>query len=165
MTVTTIESDGFEIVDRFEVLGSSDSAEETAQAVARGVLGFSRHFAAKRPDLLFVMGDRFEMHSAALAALPFRIPVAHLHGGELTAGAFDDALRHSMTKLSHLHFVSSEGARRRVLQLGEEPWRISVSGAPSLDNLRHLRPLTREQIESATGLRLHDAFLLVTFHP
>lgn len=165
MTVTTIESDGFEIVDRIDVLGSSDSAEETARAMARGIVGFSRHLASKRPDVLFVMGDRFEMHAAALAALPFRIPVAHLHGGELTTGAFDDALRHSMTKLSHLHFVSTEGSRRRVLQLGEEDWRITVSGAPSLDNLRHLRLLTREQIEAATGLRLHEAFLLVTFHP
>lgn len=164
-TVTAIEQDGFNIADRIEVLGSSDTPEETAAAMGRGVTGFGRHFARSRPDLLVVLGDRFEMHAAALAALPFRIPVAHIHGGELTAGAFDDALRHSMTKLSHLHFVSTEQARRRVLQLGEEPWRITVSGAPSLDNVRQVRLRRRDEIQAETGLRVPDRFLLVTFHP
>jgi UDP-hydrolysing UDP-N-acetyl-D-glucosamine 2-epimerase len=165
MTVNTIESDGFEIVDRFDVLGSSDTPQATAEAMGRGLTAFAKHFAARRPDVLMVLGDRFEMHSAALAALPFRIPVAHLHGGELTAGAFDDALRHSMTKLSHLHFVSTERAKQRVLQLGEEPWRVTVSGAPSLDNLRQVRLRNRQEIERDTGLRVPAAFLLVTFHP
>jgi UDP-hydrolysing UDP-N-acetyl-D-glucosamine 2-epimerase len=165
MTVQTIEADGFDIVDRIAVLGTSDGPEATAEAMGRGLIGFGQRFRAERPTILVVVGDRFEMHAAALAALPFRIPVAHLHGGELTAGAFDDALRHSMTKLSHLHFVSTETARRRVLQLGEEPWRVSVSGAPSLDNLRQTRLLGRDELRARTGLQVPDRFLLMTFHP
>ena len=103
-----------------------------------GIIGYAQSYARIRPDIILVMGDRFEMHAGVLAALPFKIPVAHIHGGELTEGAIDDALRHSITKLSHLHFVSTEEYRDRVIQLGEEPWRVSVSGAPSLDNLRSL---------------------------
>jgi UDP-hydrolysing UDP-N-acetyl-D-glucosamine 2-epimerase len=114
---------------------------------------------------LLVLGDRFEMHAAALAALPFNIPVAHIHGGEITQGAMDDALRHSLTKLSHLHFVSTPEYAKRVAQLGEEPWRITVSGAPSLDNLRAMVLPTREQLETQFCFRLHPAPLLVTFHP
>jgi UDP-hydrolysing UDP-N-acetyl-D-glucosamine 2-epimerase len=111
------------------------------------------------------MGDRFEMHAAALAALPFKIPVAHVHGGELTEGAIDDALRHSITKLSHLHFVSTDVYARRVIQLGEEPWRVVVSGAPSLDHLRSLTLLTRVELEAQVGCSLEPAPLLVTYHP
>jgi UDP-hydrolysing UDP-N-acetyl-D-glucosamine 2-epimerase len=164
-TVTAIEQDGFEIVDRIEVLGSSDSPEATAAAMGRGVTGFGKHFARNRPDLLVVLGDRFEMHAAALAALPFRIPVAHIHGGEVTVGAFDDALRHSMTKLSHLHFVTTEAYGRRVEQLGEEPWRVTVSGAPALDQLRTVRLRSRKELEDQFGWHLGEQFLLVTFHP
>jgi UDP-hydrolysing UDP-N-acetyl-D-glucosamine 2-epimerase len=165
MTVMSIEADGFEIADRIDVLGSSDSAEATADAMGRGLSGFGRHFARSRPDVLVVLGDRFEMHSAAAAALPFRLPVAHIHGGEVTTGAFDDALRQSITKLSHLHFVTTEGARRRVLRLGEEAWRVTISGAPSLDNLRRVRLRTRQEVEVETGLRVPEQFALVTFHP
>ena len=111
------------------------------------------------------MGDRFEMHAGALAALPFKIPIAHIHGGELTEGAIDDALRHSITKLSHLHFVATEEYRDRVIQLGEEPWRVSVSGAPSLDNLRSLDLMDADGLESKFGLNLATPPLLVTFHP
>lgn len=165
MSVKAIETDGFDIADRIDVLGSSDSAEATADAMGRGVSGFGRHFARSRPDVLVVLGDRFEMHSAAAAALPFRLPVAHIHGGEVTTGAFDDALRQSITKLSHLHFVSTDGARRRVLRLGEEAWRVTISGAPSLDNLRRVRLRTRQEVEVETGLRVPEQFALVTFHP
>jgi UDP-hydrolysing UDP-N-acetyl-D-glucosamine 2-epimerase len=165
MSVKAIETDGFDIADRIDVLGSSDSAEATADAMGRGVSGFGRHFARSRPDVLVVLGDRFEMHSAAAAALPFRLPVAHIHGGEVTTGAFDDALRQSITKLSHLHFVSTDGARRRVLRLGEEAWRVTISGAPSLDNLRRVRLKTRQEVEVETGLRVPEQFALVTFHP
>jgi UDP-N-acetylglucosamine 2-epimerase (non-hydrolysing)/GDP/UDP-N,N'-diacetylbacillosamine 2-epimerase (hydrolysing) len=106
------------------------------------------------------------MHAAALAALPFKIPVAHIHGGEITQGAIDDALRHSMTKLSHLHFVSTQEYARRVIQLGEEPWRVIVSGAPSLDNVRAIRLFTRAELAARFALHLDETpFLLVTFHP
>jgi len=105
------------------------------------------------------------MHAAALAALPFKIPVAHIHGGEITQGATDDALRHSITKLSHLHFVATEEYARRVMQMGEDPWRVIVSGAPSLDNLKSVQFLSRQELEALLGLRLDRDPLLVTYHP
>jgi len=165
MTVEQIEADGFEVADRIEVLLASDSPEATAKAMGLGVLGFGQSYGRSRPDLLVVLGDRFEMHSAALAALPFRIPVAHVHGGEVTEGAMDEALRHSMTKLSHLHFVSTQEYGRRVVQLGEEPWRVTISGAPSLDNLHTFTPMGTEELEHRLGFPVTGPFLLVTFHP
>src|SRR5215213_260435 len=135
LTVKAIEADGFEIAERVEMLVASDSPEAVAKSMGLGAIGFAQTYSRLRPDILLVLGDRFEMHAAALAALPFKIPVAHIHGGELTEGAIDDALRHSMSKLSHLHFVATEEYARRVVQLGEEPWRVTISGAPGLDNL------------------------------
>ena len=164
-TVKDIESDGFEIGQRVEMLLSSDTPEGVAKSMGLGVIGYAQAYARVRPDILVVLGDRFEMHAAALAALPFKIPIAHIHGGELTQGAMDDALRHSMTKLSHLHFVSTEEYAQRVRQLGEEPWRITVSGSPSLDNLHSVTLLTVLELEARYGLRLEPSPLLVTFHP
>jgi len=166
LTVKAIEADGFEIGERVEMLLSSDTPVGIAKSMGLGTIGFAQAYARFRPDILVVLGDRFEMHAAALAALPFKIPVAHIHGGETTQGVIDDALRHSMTKLSHLHFVSTQEYARRVIQLGEEPWRVIVSGAPSLDNLRVVRLLTREELAVRFGLHLDETpFLLVTFHP
>jgi len=164
-TVNTIQADGFTISERIEMLLASDSPEGIAKSIGVGVIGFAQAFARFRPDIILVLGDRFEMHAAALAALPFNIPIAHIHGGEVTQGAMDDALRHSLTKLSHLHFVSTPDHARRVVQLGEEAWRVTVSGAPSLDNLRALALPTREQLEAQFNFHLHPAPLLVTFHP
>ena len=165
LTVNMIQADGFEIGERIEMLLASDSPEGVAKSTGIGVIGFAQAFAHFRPDILLVLGDRFEMHAAALAALPFNLPVAHIHGGEVTQGAMDDALRHSLTKLSHLHFVSTPEYARRVAQLGEEAWRTTVSGAPSLDNLRTMALPTREQLETQFGFCLQPAPLLVTFHP
>lgn len=165
LTVRAIEADGIPIGERIEMLVSSDTPEGLAKSMGVGLLGFAQAFGRIRPDVLLVVADRFEMHAAALAALPFTIPVAHVHGGELSEGAFDDALRHSITKLSHLHFVATQEYARRVLQLGEEAWRVIVSGAPSLDNLRTLRLLSRQELEQRFGLRLETAPLLVTYHP
>ncbi|MBN1887075.1 MAG: UDP-N-acetylglucosamine 2-epimerase (hydrolyzing) [Thermoflexales bacterium] len=165
LTVKMIEADGFEIGERVEMLLSSDRPEGIAKSMGLGVIGFAQAYARFCPDILVVLGDRFEMHAAALAALPFNLPVAHLHGGELTQGAIDDALRHSMTKLSHLHFVSTQDYGRRVRQLGEEAWRVVVSGALSLDNLRHVHLLNREELAKKIGARLANEFLLVTYHP
>ena len=142
MTVKAIEADGFEIAERVKMLSNSDDPAAIAKSMARGTAGFAEVFSRSRPDILVVLGDRFEMHAAALAALPFKIPVAHIHGGELTEGAIDDALRHSMTKLSHLHFAATQEYGRRLVQMGEEPWRVTVSGAPSLDNLASVKRLT-----------------------
>ena len=164
-TVDAIEEDGFEIGDRVEMLLSSDTAEGVAKSMGVGTMGFAQCYARSRPDILIVLGDRFEMHAAASAALPFTIPVAHLHGGEITEGAIDDALRHSITKLSHLHFVASEEYRLRILQMGEEPWRVTVSGAPSLDNLQGMDLMDRRELESRLSLQLQEDPLLVTYHP
>jgi UDP-hydrolysing UDP-N-acetyl-D-glucosamine 2-epimerase len=164
-TVNAIEGDGFEIAERIEMLVSSDTPEAIGKSIGLGVIGFAQAFARERPDILVVLGDRFEMHAAALAALPFNIPAAHVHGGEVTQGAIDDALRHGITKLSHLHFVATEEYARRVRQLGEEPWRITVSGAPGLDNLKSVKPMSKAELEAALGFVLDSAFLLVTFHP
>lgn len=165
MTIRWIEEDGFPIAERIDALLYSDSPEGVAKSMGRGTLGFGEALARTPVDLLMVLGDRFEMHAAAVAALPFKIPVAHLHGGEVTFGAIDDSLRHSMTKLSHLHFATTEEHARRIRQLGEEDWRVHVTGAPGLDNLRDFRPLSPEAFESEFGFPLTDDFLLVTFHP
>lgn len=165
LTANLIERDGFAIDERVEMLLSSDSPEGIAKSMGLGTIGFAQVYARSRPDILVVLGDRFEMFVAALAALPFKIPVAHIHGGELTEFALDDALRHSMTKLSHLHFVSTPEHARRVQQLGEEPWRVTVSGAPSLDNLCSIRLLNAPELEAQYNLLLDRPPLLVTFHP
>ena len=165
MTVKAIEADGFEVAERVKVLSNSDDPAAIAKSMARGTAGFADAFSRSRPDILVVLGDRFETHAAALAALPFKIPVAHIHGGELTEGAIDDALRHSMTKLSHLHFAATQEYGRRLIQMGEEPWRVTVSGCPSLDNLASVKRLTATALESRFGLSVTSETLLVTFHP
>ena len=164
-TVEAIENDGFKIGDRVEMLLASDSAEGIAKSMGLGTIGYAQVYARVRPDILLVLGDRFEMHAAVVAALPFKIPAAHIHGGELTFGAIDDSLRHSITKMSHLHFVSTKAYARRIEQLGEEPWRITVSGAPSLDNVRYMKMLTRAEFARSFGIKLAKDFLLVTYHP
>ena len=165
LTVQAVEKDGFPIAERVEMLSVSDAPDAIAESIGRGVIGYARALARLGPDLLVVLGDRFDMYPAAVAALPLAIPVAHIHGGELTEGAMDDALRHSMTKLSHLHFVASPEYATRVRQLGEEEWRITVSGSPGLDNLSSTPLLDREEMAAQFGLRLDRPFLLVTFHP
>ena len=165
LTVEEIESDGFAIHERVEMLLSSDNAEGVSKSMGLGTVGFAQAFGRQRPDLLLVLGDRFEMHSAVVAAVPFKIAVAHIHGGELSEGAIDDALRHSITKISHLHFVSTERYAQRVIQMGEEPWRVMVSGAPALDNLKATELLTRQELEQRFDLSLQSPFLLVTYHP
>ena len=165
LTVNAIEEDGFNIDERVEMLLSSDTPEGIAKSIGLGTIGFSQVYAHCRPDLLVVLGDRFEMYAAALAALPFKIPVVHIHGGEITQGAVDDALRHSITKLSHIHFVATKEYARRITQLGEEPWRINITGAPSLDNLQSVKLLTINDLEKKYDLSLDSPPLIVTFHP
>ena len=164
-TLSAIEEDGYEIADRVEMLVASDTPEAVAISMGLGTIGFARAYAQLKPDLCVVLGDRFEMHAAAVAAVPLRIPLAHIHGGELTEGAIDNALRHSITKLSHLHFVSTEEYGRRVIQMGEEPWRVHVVGAPSLDNLRRFQLARPALLQQKYGIRLTPQPLLVTYHP
>lgn len=165
LSVRNIEKDGFEIAERVELLLSTDTPAGIAKSIGLGVIGFSQAYARLRPDLLVLLGDRFEMLAAAIGMLPFAVPLAHIAGGETTEGATDEAVRHSITKMSHLHFVSTEDYRRRVIQMGEEPWRVTVSGAPSLDNLERMEILSPAELESRIGLPLQPAPLLVTFHP
>jgi len=165
-TIDEIERDGFQAAHKIEMMLSSGTPEATAISMGLATMGFARVFAQSRPDILVVLGDRFEMHAAAMAALPATIPVAHIHGGEVTAGAIDESLRHSITKFSHLHFVSTEKHAQRVIQLGEEPWRVTVSGSPSLDNVRHHEDLPIDELEGIAGIPLPEReFLVVTFHP
>jgi UDP-hydrolysing UDP-N-acetyl-D-glucosamine 2-epimerase len=164
-TVHEIENDGFRIAHRVDAPLNGDSARDIANAIAAGVMGFGTLFDRWRPDILLLQGDRFEIYAAALAALPFGIPIAHMHGGELTLGAIDDPLRHSMTKIAHLHFVSAEPYARRVRQLGEEDWRITVSGAPSLDNLHSIEIIPGDALRAALSIPGDEPPLIVTFHP
>ena len=165
MTVRSVEDDGIEIVERVEMLLSSDTPEAIAKSMGLGLIGFSQAFSKYRPEILMVLGDRYEMLAATLAALPFKIPIAHLSGGELTEGAIDDALRHSITKLSHLHFTATEAYARRVIQLGEDPKRVFVSGEPTLDHISTAPRLTPEELRKRFGIDVERPFLLVTFHP
>lgn len=164
-TVNLIEKDGFPITARIPVLQNEDTPEAVATAIGLGVAGFGHYFAKARPDLLIVLGDRFEMFAAALAAVPFNLPILHLHGGELTEGAMDDRFRHSITKMSHLHGVATQVYRQRVIQLGEEPWRVTCCGALSLDNILSIQRLSRAELESSFHLNLSTPPLLVTLHP
>jgi UDP-hydrolysing UDP-N-acetyl-D-glucosamine 2-epimerase len=164
-SVHDIEEDGFDVVHRVPIPLSDDSPRGIAEALGAGVAGFGALYARWRPDLLVVIGDRFEMYAAALASLPHRILLAHVHGGELTLGAIDDALRHSITKIAHLHFVATESYARRVRQLGEEDWRITVCGAPSLDNLLHLEVRGRAELLDELDLPRDACPIIVTFHP
>ena len=153
------------ICARVDMKLAGDSPEAIADAMGSGVSGFAHVFAQTRPDILVVLGDRFDMYCAALAALPFNIPVAHLHGGELTEGAMDDALRHSITKLSHLHFTATKEYARRVIQLGEDPWRVTVSGALGLDQLSFVKLLSVDEMSKMLDMDLHERPVLVTYHP
>lgn len=164
-TFTEIEAAGFTITKRLPLARPDDQPQSVAAVMGEAIARFGEAYAAVQPELLLTLGDRFEMHAAALAALPMRIPVAHIHGGELTFGAIDDALRHSMTKLSHLHFAATEESAARICQMGEEPWRVTVSGAPGLDNLRALELATLADFAKRRDLPFTQPPLLVTFHP
>ena len=165
LTYREIEADGFAIDRKVEMLLSSDSARGVAKSLGLGVIGFADALAELKPDLLLLLGDRFEVLSAACAALVARIPIAHLHGGEKTEGAFDDAIRHSLTKMSHLHFVATEDYRRRVIQLGEAPERVHTVGGLGIDVIARTKLLGREALEKEIGFSFGPRNLLVTFHP
>ena len=164
-TVDAIEDDGFRVDERVEMLLSSDTPEGISKSIGLGVVGFAQAYARSLPDILLVLGDRFEMLAAASAALPFKVPIAHIHGGESTQGAIDESIRHAITKMSHLHFASTEAYARRIIQMGEEPWRVTVSGAPALDDIHEAEQMSPAELESRFGLDLSSPPLLVTYHP
>ena len=165
LTYKAIEQDGFEIDRKVEMLTSSDTSVGIAKSMGLGLIGFADVLHELQPDLIVVLGDRFEIFVAVSAALVARIPVAHLHGGETTEGAFDEAFRHSITKMSHLHFVAAEPYRQRVIQLGEQPDRVFLVGGLGIDNIKCLQLLDRTQLEDSLDFKLGSKNLLITFHP
>jgi UDP-hydrolysing UDP-N-acetyl-D-glucosamine 2-epimerase len=164
-TVQEIEKDGFRIDSRIECLLSSDSDVGMAKTIGLATLSLADLFGKMRPDLLLLIADRYEMLAPAAVALALRIPVAHIEGGEISEGAIDDAVRNALTKLSHIHFTSTPAARKRVIAMGEEEWRVHRAGAPSLDHLRRQPLLNREEIEKRLELNLQTPTILVTYHP
>ena len=165
LTYKVIEEDGFKIDFKVEILGVSDTPVGIAESMGRGMIGCAKAFNELQPDVIVVLGDRFEIFAAAAAALVARIPVAHLHGGETTVGAFDEAFRHSITKMSHLHFVAAEEYRDRVIQLGEDPNKVFLVGGLGIDSIKKLTLLSKVELEAALELELGDKSLMVTFHP
>lgn len=164
-TAQTILDDGFPIDERIEMLLSSDSPVGITKSMGLGVIGFADAFARLSPDLVMVLGDRFEVLSAVQSALIARIPVAHLCGGDTTEGAFDEAIRHAVTKMSHLHFVSNADAAHRVCQLGENPAHVFNVGSSGIDTIRELDMLDRNTLAGQLGITLRSRMLLVTYHP
>ncbi len=165
MTVREVEAAGFIVDARVEMLLSADTATGVTKSMGLGLIGFADALERLRPDLLLVLGDRFEIWAAATSALIAGVPIAHLHGGETTEGAFDEAIRHSITKMSHLHFVGAEPYRQRVIQLGEQPDRVFLVGGLGVDAIKRVPLLDRTRLEAALDFHLGHRNLLVTFHP
>ncbi len=165
MTYKEIEKDGFPIAEKIPMLLSSDAPAGVTKSTGLGLIGFADLFDRSRPDVVVVLGDRFELFAVASAALFAAIPIAHIHGGEVTTGAFDEAIRHSITKMASLHFTAAEAYRKRVIQLGEQPDTVFNVGAPGLENIQKISLLTKEETEQSLGLKLGQKSLLVTWHP
>ena len=166
-TYLEIEADGIKIDKKVPIIDDNapDTAVETLYSMSRALSGFAVAYNELKPDLIVVLGDRYEILAAATAALIERIPVAHLHGGEITEGAYDDAIRHSITKMSQLHFTSTEEYRKRVIQLGEQPERVFNVGALGVENIKKLPLMGKEEIEKEIDFKLDDKTILVTYHP
>ena len=164
-TVREIESDGFSIDARIECLLSSDSDVGMAKTIGVATLSLADCLGQMRPDLLLLIADRYEMLAPASVALALRIPIAHIEGGEISEGAIDDAVRNALTKMSHIHFTSTHEARRRVIAMDEEEWRVHRAGAPSLDHLRRATLFKREEVEARLKIKLEKPAILVAYHP
>lgn len=164
-TYTEIEKDGVPITRKVEMLLSSDTGAGIAKSMGLGMIGFADAFSELKPDIVLVLGDRFEIFSAVSAAMSAQIPVAHLYGGELTEGAIDEAIRHCITKMSHLHFVSTDIYRNRVIQLGEQPKTVHNVGSLGVDAISKISLLSRSELEKSLDFKLAQKNLLITFHP
>ena len=165
LTYRDIEKDGFKIDKKVEMLLSSDTPNATAKSVGLGAIGFADAYEDLRPDMIVVLGDRYEILSAVSTALFYKIPIVHLHGGEITEGAYDDCIRHAITKMSHLHFTSTEEYRSRVIQLGEQPERVFNVGAIGIENIKNVPLMSKDELEKSLGFTIGDKCLLVTYHP
>lgn len=164
LTYQEIEKD-FTVSKKIEILLSSDTPVGISKSMGLAQISFAEAYEELRPDLVIILGDRYEIFSAATAAMIARIPIAHLHGGEATEGAFDEAIRHSVTKMSHLHFTATENYRKRVIQLGEMPERVFNVGGMGIESIKRLKLLSREEFEQSINFKLAEKNLLVTFHP
>lgn len=165
MTVKEIEADGFPVAAKAEILLAGDTPACVDKAMGLALVAFGDIFRDTSPDILLVLGDRFEMFAVAIAAVPYNVPTAHIHGGEVTMGAVDDTFRHALTRISHIHFAATAEYARGLEDLGEEKWRITVSGAPGLDGLEDIPVLGRKEMEEMLGISLRKNPILVTFHP
>ena len=165
LTYQVIEHDGFRIDRKVEMLMSSDTPVGIAKSMGLGLIGFADALEGLKPDLIVVLGDRFEILAAVAAAMVARIPVAHIHGGEATEGLIDESIRHAVTKMSQLHFVAAETYRRRVIQLGEQPDRVFMVGGLGIDNIKRLQLLDRNALECSLDFKLGERSLMITFHP
>jgi UDP-N-acetylglucosamine 2-epimerase (non-hydrolysing)/GDP/UDP-N,N'-diacetylbacillosamine 2-epimerase (hydrolysing) len=164
-TIHEIEKDGFAIAARIECLLSSDSDVGMAKTIGLATLSLSDVLGEMRPDILLLIADRYEMLAPAAVALALRIPIAHIEGGEISEGAIDDAVRNALTKMAHLHFTSTFAARDRIISMGEEPWRATRAGAPSLDHLRKSNLLSREEVAAKLSVQLAGSAMLIAYHP
>lgn len=165
LTYKLIEKDGFKISKKIEMLLSSDSSTGISKSMGLGIISLAEAFEELIPDIVVLLGDRFETFAAAIAATVARIPIAHLHGGEITIGAVDEAFRHSITKMSHLHFTATEEYRSRVIQLGEDPLRVFNVGGLGMDNVKKLKLMCRKDFEDSICFKLGSHNFMVTFHP
>lgn len=164
-TIQEIAKDGFPIAARIECLLSSDSDIGMAKTIGLAALSLADCLGEMRPDLLLLIADRYEILAPASVALALRIPIAHIEGGEISEGAIDDAVRNAITKMSHIHFTSTDAARQRIISLDEEPWRVHRAGAPSLDHLRRRTLLSLDELQSHLGITLHKPTVLISYHP
>ena len=165
LTYKEIEADGFFIDEKVEVLNEFDTPYEISQSIAKGITGCAKAFSKLEPDLVLLLGDRFEIFSAAIAAYVALIPIAHIHGGELTAGALDEAFRHSISKMSSLHFVAAEEYKKRLIQLGENPKNVYLAGGLGVDSIKRHKLLNKQELENKLNIKFLDKSLLITFHP
>lgn len=165
LTYRKIEEDGFKIDKKLEMLLSSDTPVGISKSVGLARIGFSDAFEELKPDIIVVLGDRYEILAAAQAALIARIPVAHIHGGEATEGLIDEAIRHSVTKMSHIHFPAAEPYKIRIIQMGESPEKVYNFGAPGIENINRMKLLDRENFEKSIDFKLGRLNFLITYHP
>lgn len=165
LTYKQIEEDGFRIDDKIENLLSADSASSMVKSSGLAMLLLSESFKRLKPDVVLLLGDRYETHAAATTALLMNIPIAHIHGGEISEGAVDEQIRHSITKMSYFHFTSTEAYRKRVIQMGESPERVINSGAPGIDNILNMRLLSKGELEKVLNWRFGEKSALFTYHP
>ena len=164
LTYKKVEEDGFKINEKLDMLISGDTPAAIAKSIGLGTISFADALTRLQPDIIVLLGDRFESLAAAQSAMIHRIPIAHIHGGELTEGLVDDPIRHSITKMSHIHFTAAEQYRKRVIQMGEQPDRVFNVGAPGIDGIKKTQLLSKEQLSNVLNFPL-NRFLLITLHP